>query len=331
MSFLLSLSSIIQRGLDHHASDIHLSSQRHLMLRIDGRLVHFDDVYFDPDALESQLFFTMDEEQRAECQKNRQIDYAIVHENGQRLRVNAFYQQRGISAVFRPIPEKVPTLADLNAPAVLSKLIEKENGLILVTGATGSGKSTTLAAMIRAVSEQKRHVITLEDPIEFVHHSQTSLIQQRELGRDVHHFDDALHAALRQDPDIILLGELRSPKTIQLALTAAETGHLVLSTLHTRSAIQSVDRLIDVFAQEEKAFVRAQLAQSLVAVIAQQLLPKKVSGRIAAYEILINTPAIANLIREGKNHQILSLLQTGHSYGMQTMEKGISLIQSKLK
>ena len=240
------------------------------------------------------------------------------------LRANFFLQNAGVSVALRRIASQCPTLAELTTPEIIPALLQREDGLILVTGATGSGKSTTLAAMIDFINRhQRRHILTLEDPIEFIHRSQRSLIQQRELGRDTHSFDDALRAALREDPDVILLGELRDTTTVRLALTAAETGHLVLATLHTRSAPQAVERLVDVFPAEEKAYVRAQLASSLQAVIAQKLLSKPGGGRVAIYEILTATAAVSSMIREGKTHQLVSVLQTGAQSGMQTFEQGL--------
>ncbi|PLO78058.1 twitching motility protein PilT, partial [Klebsiella quasipneumoniae] len=238
---------------------------------------------------------------------------------GSRLRASSFAHTRGISLVLRLLPVQCPRLETLGAPPALSELLAEESGLLLVTGATGSGKSTTLAAMVGHLNQHlDGHILTLEDPVEFIHHSERCLIQQREIGRHCPSFSAALRVALRQDPDVILLGELRDSETIRLALTAAETGHLVMATLHTRGAAPAVERLIDVFPAEEKDQVRSQLAGSLCAVLAQKLLPARQGGRVALYELLVNTPAVANLIREGKVHQLPGVMQTGMQAGMLT-------------
>jgi twitching motility protein PilT len=260
--------------------------------------------------------------QRQELERAGQLDFALSLADGQRLRANLFMQRNGLSLALRIIATACPTLASLQLPAIVPTLLEQQDGLILVTGATGSGKSTTLAALVDALNRQQaRHIITLEDPIEFIHHSQQSLIQQREIGPHCGSFSLGVKAALREDPDVILLGELRDSETIRQALTAAETGHLVLATLHTRGAAQAVDRLVDVFPAEEKQLVRTQLAGSLKAVIAQRLVPSVAGSRIGLFEVLIATPGITNLIREGKMHQIPALLQTGAQAGMQTFEQ----------
>ncbi|RBZ49403.1 type IV pilus twitching motility protein PilT, partial [Klebsiella pneumoniae] len=252
-------------------------------------------------------------------QEHGQIDFALTLACGARLRASAFAHTRGISLVLRLLPEQCPRLDTLGAPPALSELLAEESGLLLVTGATGSGKSTTLAAMVGHLNQHlDGHILTLEDPVEFIHHSERCLIQQREVGRHCPSFAAALRVALRQDPDVILLGELRDSETIRLALTAAETGHLVMATLHTRGAAPAVERLIDVFPAEEKDQVRSQLAGSLCAVLAQKLLPARQGGRVALYELLVNTPAVANLIREGKVHQLPGVMQTGMQAGMLT-------------
>lgn len=312
-------------SVKHNASDLHLCTGHLPMLRIDGELqaVERGEILTLQQMsawCQTQLSQTMWQQ----LQQVGQLDLALALADGTRLRANFFLQNAGVSVALRRIASRCPTLAELTTPEIIPALLQREDGLILVTGATGSGKSTTLAAMIDFINRhQRRHILTLEDPIEFIHRSQRSLIQQRELGRDTHSFDDALRAALREDPDVILLGELRDTTTVRLALTAAETGHLVLATLHTRSAPQAVERLVDVFPAEEKAYVRAQLASSLQAVIAQKLLSKPGGGRVAIYEILTATAAVSSMIREGKTHQLVSVLQTGAQSGMQTFEQGL--------
>lgn len=321
----MDIYELIAVSVKQNASDLHLSAGNLPMLRIYGELKPWGETVLDPAELERQLLMTLTETQTALFKLHHQVDYSLTVNKTLRLRVNLFRQRQGVSAVFRHIPFKVPLLQTLHPPDIFQSFTAMENGLILVTGATGSGKSTTLAALIQDVNlSQKRHVITLEDPIEFIHQSHNGLIQQREIGVHVGSFTQGLHSALREDPDIILLGELRDPETISLALTAAETGHLVLATLHTRSAVQSVERIIDVFPPEEKPYIRSQLANSLKAVVTQKLLLSATSGRIAAYEVLVNTTAVSNLIREGKIHQIYSVQQTGQNAGMQTMEQAIN-------
>lgn len=315
---------LVAHSVKHNASDLHLSSGHKPCCRIDGKLVHFGEAALTAQLMESMMMRTLTLEQTEIFRQQNQLDYALQMPDGTRLRGNLFLQSRGLSAVFRHIKSDIPTPEALLLPPVTEQFLQYQSGLVLVTGATGSGKSTTLAALVERINAMNfQHIITLEDPIEFVYRSQCSLIQQREIGTHVDSFPEALRGALREDPDIILLGELRDPDTIRLALTAAETGHLVLASLHTRSAVQAVERLVDVFDAEEKALVRTQLAGSLKAIISQQLLPARAGGRVAAYEILIITPGAANLIREGKQHQIANLLQTGSEQGMQTMEQCI--------
>lgn len=319
----MDVSEWVALSVKHNASDLHLCSGHPPILRIDGRL-RFENTLprLGCEQLEQWCATWLEATQQQQLQQYGQVDGALTLANGQRLRVNVFRQRTGLSITMRLIPSSLLSLAALRAPPVLSDLLERRDGLILVTGATGSGKSTTLAAMIAALNERhSRHVITLEDPIEFLHASRQCLIQQREIGQHCASFAQALRAALREDPDVILLGELRDTETIRLALTAAETGHLVLATLHTRSAAQAVDRLIDVFPGEEKAFVRSQLAACLQAVAAQKLLPMPQGGRVALFDVLTATAAVSNLIREGKSHQLPSLMQTGAQAGMQTFEQ----------
>ncbi|WP_411751367.1 type IV pilus twitching motility protein PilT [Serratia sp. (in: enterobacteria)] len=321
----MDIDEFVALSVKHNASDLHLCTGHLPMLRIDGELqaVESGEILTQQQMAawcQTQLSQTMWQQ----LQQVGQLDLALSLAGGTRLRANFFLQNGGVSVALRRIASQCPTLAALATPEIIPALLQREDGLILVTGATGSGKSTTLAAMIDFINQhQRRHILTLEDPIEFIHRSQRSLIQQRELGRDTHSFDDALRAALREDPDVILLGELRDTTTVRLALTAAETGHLVLATLHTRSAPQAVERLVDVFPAEEKAYVRAQLASSLQAVIAQKLLSKPGGGRVAIYEILTATAAVSSMIREGKTHQLVSVLQTGAQSGMQTFEQGL--------
>jgi len=268
------------------------------------------------------IFDIMNDQQRKLYEENLESDFSFEIPNVARFRVNAFNQDRGPAAVFRTIPSVVLSLEDLNAPDIFKELVEKPRGMILVTGPTGSGKSTTLAAMVDHInSTKKEHILTVEDPIEFVHQSKKCLINQRELHKDTHSFENALKSALREDPDIILVGELRDLETIRLAMTAAETGHLVLATLHTSSAPKTIDRIVDVFPAEEKSMVRSMLSESIQAVISQTLIKRVGGGRVAAHEIMTGTPAIRNLIREDKIAQMYSMIQTGQNDGMQTLDQ----------
>lgn len=327
----MDIYELIAASVKQNASDLHLSAGNLPVQRINGCLSHCGDTCLEAIQLEQQLLQTLTKQQMELFYRHHQLDYSLMIDKRIRLRGNLFQQQRGISAVFRLIPSTIPSLESLSPPAIFQQLPKMESGLVLITGATGSGKSTTLAAVIQTINlQQKRHIITLEDPIEFIHQSVGCLIQQREVGEHVADFNQGLHVALREDPDIILLGELRSPETIALALTAAETGHLVLASLHTRSAIQSIERIIDVFPAENKPFIRNQLANSLNMVVTQKLLPRiDHLGRIAAFEVLVNTPAVGNLIREGKLHQLYSVLQTSQSQGMQTMQQAIEQRQQQ--
>ncbi|WP_269936129.1 type IV pilus twitching motility protein PilT [Serratia liquefaciens] len=321
----MDIGEFVALSVKHNASDLHLCTGHRPMLRIDGELQPLEGAEKLTETKMHRLCSALlQPQQRQQLQQQGQLDLALTLAGDIRLRANFFLQSLGVSLALRLIAGECPTLAALAAPDIISAMVRREDGLILVTGATGSGKSTTLAAMIDDINQhQRRHILTLEDPIEFIHRSRHSLIQQRELGRDSHSFDDALRAALREDPDVILLGELRDTTTIRLALTAAETGHLVLATLHTRSATQAVDRMVDVFPAEEKPYVRAQLAGSLQAVIAQKLLSRPGGGRVAIFEVLTATAAVSSMIREGKTHQLASVLQTGGQSGMQTFEQGL--------
>lgn len=321
----MDVEEIVALSVKHNAADLHLCSGHLPRWRLDGMLQPIPEQAPTQAAmLEALCERWLDADQRGDLARDGHVDFAMTVGSGQRLRANLFQQRQGMSLALRVIASRCPTLAALRLPASVPALLTQQDGLILITGATGSGKSTTLASMVDALNQQSaRHIITLEDPIEFIHQSHQSLIQQRQIGQHCSSFQQGLRAALREDPDVILLGELRDLETIRLALTAAETGHLVLATLHTRSAAQAVDRLIDVFPAEQKNLVRSQLAASLKAVIAQRLVTAKTGGRVGLYEVLINTPAIANLIREGKTHQIGGLLQTGLQSGMQTFEQSL--------
>lgn len=312
----MELEEIVTLSVKHNVSDLHLCDAGVARWRRLGRL---EPAPFATPHLAQWLHHWLDERQLAHWQTNGQVDFSLALPGGPRLRGSAFCHMQGISLVLRLLPESCPQLATLGIPQALAELLNEESGLILVTGATGSGKSTTLAAMVNHLNHHlDGHILTLEDPVEFIHHSNRCLIQQREIGRDCPSFATALRVALRQDPDVILLGELRDSETIRLALTAAETGHLVMATLHTRGAPQAVERLVDVFPAKEKEQIRSQLAGSLCAVIAQKLLPALSGERIALYELLINTPAVANLIRDGKTHQLAGVMQTGQQSGMLT-------------
>jgi twitching motility protein PilT len=308
-----------------NASDIHISSGEPLMIRIDGDIRKIDAPPLSKEEVHKVLYDILNDQQRKIYEEFHELDFAIAFGDTGRFRVNAFLQQRGESIVFRTIPTVIPTLEQLGVPKIIEDLTKKEKGLILVTGPTGCGKSTTLAAMINLINhEEKCHILTVEDPIEFVHTSRNCLINQRELGPHTHSFANALKSALREDPDVILVGEMRDLETISLALTAAETGHLVFGTLHTSSAPKTVDRIIDVFPPEQQAQVRTMFSESIQAVITQQLIKRKDGkGRIAALEIMIGTTAVRNLIRENKIAQIPSSIQTGRQHGMQTMDQAI--------
>ncbi|MBS6033662.1 MULTISPECIES: type IV pilus twitching motility protein PilT [Pantoea] len=319
----MNLDEMVELSVKHNAADLHLCSGHLPYWRRQGKLETMPQQARLSAAWMAQFIdHRLDDPQRQQLERDRQLDFALTLSNGQRIRASLFMQRNGLSLALRIIAAQCPTLESLRLPPIVPALLEQRDGLILITGATGSGKSTTLAALVDALNRQQaRHIITLEDPIEFIHHSQQSLIQQREIGLHCSSFSLGVKAALREDPDVILLGELRDSETIRQALTAAETGHLVLATLHTRGAAQAVDRLVDVFPAEEKPLVRSQLAGSLKAVIAQRLVPSTDEKRIGLFEVLVATPAIANLIREGKMHQIPALLQTGAQAGMQTFEQ----------
>lgn len=320
----MDISELLAFSVKNKASDLHLSAGLPPMIRVDGDIRRINIPALDHKEVHALIYDIMNDKQRRDYEEFLETDFSFELPGVARFRVNAFNQERGAASVFRTIPSKVLSLEDLNAPKFFEELCKKPRGLILVTGPTGSGKSTTLAAMINYINNNDyAHILTVEDPIEFVHESQKCLINQREVHRDTHGFNEALRSALREDPDIILVGEMRDLETIRLALTAAETGHLVFGTLHTTSAAKTIDRIIDVFPAAEKDMIRSMLSESLQAVISQTLLKKVGGGRIAAHEIMVGTSAIKNLIREAKVAQMYSAIQTGRRDGMQTLDQNL--------
>lgn len=319
----MDVSQLLAFGVKNKASDLHLSAGLPPMIRVHGDVRRINLPALDAKEVHDMVYDIMSDTQRKFYEEFLEIDFSFEINGLARFRVNAFNHQRGPGAVFRTIPSKVLTLEELNAPPIFAKLALKPRGLVLVTGPTGSGKSTTLAAMVNYLNETEHgHILTVEDPIEFVHESKKCLVNQREVSVHTHSFAAALKSALREDPDAILVGEMRDLETIRLALTAAETGHLVFGTLHTSSAAKTIDRIIDVFPADEKEMVRSMLSESLEAVISQTLLKNKAgTGRIAAHEIMVGTSAIRNLIREGKVAQMYSAIQTGTNEGMQTLDQ----------
>ncbi len=321
----MDITELLAFSVENNASDLHLSAGMPPMIRVDGDVRKIDLPAMDHKAVHALVYDIMNDKQRKDYEEFLETDFSFEVPNLARFRVNAFNQHRGAGAVFRTIPSKVLTLEQLNAPPIFKDIADNPRGIVLVTGPTGSGKSTTLAAMIDYKNDTEySHILTVEDPIEFVHQSKKCLINQREVHRDTLGFNEALRSALREDPDIILVGEMRDLETIRLALTAAETGHLVFGTLHTSSAAKTIDRIIDVFPAAEKGMVRSMLSESLRAVISQSLLKKVGGGRVAAHEIMIGTPAIRNLIREDKVAQMYSAIQTGQQFGMQTLDQALS-------
>ncbi len=318
----MDIAELLAFAFKHGASDLHLSSGLPPMIRVDGDIKRINIDPLDDRTVHNMIYDIMNDKQQKDFEEFLETDFSFEIPNLARFRVNAFNQNRGPASVFRTIPSKILSLEQLNAPEGFKGIAEQPRGIVLVTGPTGSGKSTTLAAMINHINETKHeHILTIEDPIEFVHTSKSCLVNQREVGRDTLGFNEALRSALREDPDIILVGEMRDLETIRLALTAAETGHLVFGTLHTSSAAKTIDRIVDVFPAAEKDMVRAMLSESLRAVISQTLLKKIGGGRVAAHEIMIGTPAIRNLIREGKVAQMYSAIQTSQGVGMQTLDQ----------
>jgi len=320
----MDIAELLAFSVKNNASDLHISAGLPPMIRVDGDIRRVNVPALDHKTVHSLIYDIMNDKQRKDFEEFLETDFSFEIPNLARFRVNAFNHNRGAGGVFRTIPSTILTLEELGCPAGFKEIADQPRGIVLVTGPTGSGKSTTLAAMMDHVNNERfEHILTIEDPIEFVHESKKCLVNQREVHRDTHGFNEALRSALREDPDIILVGELRDLETIRLALTAAETGHLVFGTLHTSSAAKTIDRIIDVFPAAEKTMVRSMLSESLRAVISQTLLKKTGGGRIAAHEIMIGTPAIRNLIREDKVAQMYSAIQTGQSVGMQTLDQNL--------
>ena len=321
----MDLTELLAFVVKNKASDLHLSSGLPPMIRVHGDVRRINVPPMEHTEVHAMIYDIMNDGQRKSYEENLECDFSFAVPNLARFRVNAFVQQRGAAAVMRTIPSKILSLEDLKAPKIFAEIADQPRGLVLVTGPTGSGKSTTLAAMINHINENEYgHVLTIEDPIEFVHESKKCLINQREVGPHTLSFANALRSALREDPDVILVGEMRDLETIRLALTGAETGHLVFGTLHTSSAAKTIDRIVDVFPAAEKEMVRAMLSESIRAVISQTLLKNRDgSGRVAAHEIMIGTPAIRNLIRENKIAQMYSTIQTGRQVGMQTLDQNL--------
>lgn len=322
----MNIVELLSFTVKNKASDLHLSAGMPPMIRVHGEIRRINLPAMEHKDVHEMVYDIMNDGQRKSYEEDLECDFSFEVPNLARFRVNAFNTQRGAASVMRTIPSNVLTLEDLNAPKIFAEIAQQPRGVVLVTGPTGSGKSTTLAAMINDINENEHgHILTLEDPIEFVHESKNSLINQREVGRDTLSFNNALRSALREDPDIILVGEMRDLETIRLAMTAAETGHLVFGTLHTSSAAKTIDRIIDVFPADEKEMMRAMLSESLRAVISQTLCKTKDgAGRVAAHEIMIGTPAIRNLIREAKVAQMYSTIQTSQGTGMQTLDQNLT-------
>ena len=318
-------AEVLLQVMERQASDLHLTAGAPPMIRLHGKLHALDYPRLTPQTTREVVYSILTNDQRQKLETDWQIDLAYSIPGRARFRVNAYFQRASLSAAFRLIPHEIPKIGSLDLPPVIEEFTKKPRGFVLVTGPTGSGKSTTLAAMLDLINDvRQEHILTIEDPIEFLHKHKRCIVNQRELGADAPSFGLGLKAALRQDPDVILVGEMRDLETIATALTAAETGHLVFATLHTQDTAQTVDRIVDVFPPEQQQQVRVQLSVALQGIVTQQLLPKADGqGRICACEILVPTPAVRNLIREGKTHQIYSALQTGGQFGMQTMDAAL--------
>jgi twitching motility protein PilT len=319
-------AEVLLSVMERQASDLHLTAGSPPMIRHHGKLHALDYPILTPQTTREVIYSILTNDQRQRLETDWQIDFAYSIPGRARFRVNSYFQRAAVSAAFRLIPQEIPTLSELDLPPVIEEFTKKPRGFVLVTGPTGSGKSTTLAAMLNLINEvRQEHILTIEDPIEFLHRHKRCIVNQRELGADAASFGLGLKAALRQDPDVILVGEMRDLETIATALTAAETGHLVFATLHTQDTAQTVDRIVDVFPPEQQQQVRVQLSVALQGIVTQQLVPKADGrGRVCACEILVPTPAVRNLIREGKTHQIYSALQTGGQFGMQTMDAALA-------
>jgi twitching motility protein PilT len=326
----MDIGELLAFGVKNGSSDLHLSAGEPPMIRVDGDMRRINVPTMDHKDVHDMVYDIMNDKQRKDYEEFLECDFSFEIPGLARFRVNAFNQNRGSGAVFRTIPSEILSLEQLNAPKIFEEISDTPRGVVLVTGPTGSGKSTTLAAMVNHKNETEYgHILTVEDPIEFVHQSKKCLINQREVHRDTLGFNEALRSALREDPDVILVGEMRDLETIRLALSAAETGHLVFGTLHTSSAAKTIDRVVDVFPAAEKDMIRAMLSESLKSVISQTLLKKQGGGRVAAHEIMMGTPAIRNLIRENKIAQMYSAIQTGQQFGMQTLDQNLQQLVQK--
>ena len=325
------IEMLLQEVINQHASDLHLQVGLPPMLRIDGALTPVANTpSLDVETTERLIFSILDNEQKQILLKDKEFDFSFAFGDLGRFRVNAFHERGNIAAAMRLIPNDIPTLAELGLPAVVESFADYPRGLVLVTGPTGSGKSTTLAALLDKInSERSEHIITIEDPIEFTHKSKRSVIVQREVHYDTYSFSAALHSALREDPDVVLIGEMRDLETISAAITIAETGHLVFATLHTNSASQSIDRMVNVFPPHQQPQIKAQLGNMLMAICSQRLIPAIGGGRLVSAEILVANPAVRNIIREGKSHQLDQVIQTSAKEGMQSMDRTlVQLVQS---
>lgn len=326
MAASVRIENLLEQVVKHKASDLHLQVGLAPMLRVDGSLKPVDgSELLTEETVESLVFAILDDEQKQILLKDKEFDFSFAYGDVARFRVNAFHERGNLAAALRLIPNDIKTIEQLGLPNVIDAFTEYPRGLVLVTGPTGSGKSTTLAAMIDKINEKRaEHIITIEDPIEYTHKSKKSMVVQREVHYDTYSFAASLRSALRQDPNVVLIGEMRDLETIAAAITIAETGHLVFATLHTNSAAQSIDRMIDVFPPHQQGQIRAQLSNILMGICSQRLVPAIGGGRIAAAEILVVTPAVRNIIREGKTHQLDAVIQTGGDKGMQSMDKTLA-------